>query len=445
VRVLLADPPAFTPWYDHELAAALARAGADVELRTSRFRFGDVPALKRHPRLVGGVVGAMLMRGSTTLDREQIAQRLETLRTTGNVNGGMQAAGIALDTRRDTLADALQLAADLLRHPAFPQEEFEQLRVQAITGLEAARKEPGTAASQALRAHFDPWPADHPLAFRSLDAQIAEWKALRRQDLVAFHHDFYGTAQGEIAIVGDFDPVAVKAQLQALFASWKSPTPYVAISTHYTAVAAESQRLETPDKANAVVAARANLPLNDTDPDYPALMVANHVLGAGTLASRLGKRLRETEGLTYGVSSSLTADASPDGKDDAGSLFIQAIAAPQNVDRLIAGLREEVARLVREGITAAELQDAVNAMLTQRAQARAGDDVVADILARNLYLGRTMAWSAAIDARLRALTVAQVNEALRANLKPEAVSVIKAGDFAKVAAGAAGAAPASKP
>ncbi|WP_460712664.1 M16 family metallopeptidase [Lysobacter terrae] len=400
----------------------------------ANFRFGDVATIKRHPAPAGSVAGAMLMRGSKTLSREQIAQRLDALRTTGSVGGGIQGAYISFDSRRDTLADALALAADLLRNPAFPQSEFEQLRLQAITGLEAARKEPGTVVSQAMGAHFDPWPVDHPLAFRSLDQQLAQWKALKLADVIAYHRDFYGTAQGELTIVGDFDPVPVKAQLQTLFADWSAPTPYVAIDTHYTDVAAESRRMETPDKANAVVAARSNLPLNDTDPDYAALMVANHVLGGGTLASRLGKRLRQKEGLTYGVSSSVNADSSPDGRDDAGSLAIQAIAAPQNVDRLITGLREEVATLVRDGITAKELQDAVNALLTQRAQARADDDVVASVLARNLYLGRTMAWSANIDAQLRALTVDQVNAAIRRHFKPETLSVYAAGDFAAASA-----------
>ena len=400
----------------------------------ANFRFGDVAAIKRHPDLAGSVAGAMLMRGSKSLSREQIAQRLDALRTTGSVGGGMQGAYISFDSRRDTLADALVLAADLLRNPGFPKDEFEQLRLQAITGLEAARKEPGTVVSQAMGAHFDPWPADHPLAFRSLDEQLAQWKALKLEDAIAYHRAFYGTSAGEIAIVGDFDPAAVKAQLQALFADWRSPVPYVAIDTRYTAVEAESRHMETPDKANAVVAVRGNLPLNDTDPDYAALIVANHVLGGGTLASRLGKHLREQEGLTYGVSSSLHADSSPDGTDDAGSLSIQAIAAPENVQRLIAGLREEVARLVREGITAKELGDGVGTLLTQRRQARADDDVVASLLARNLYLGRTMAWSANLDARLRALTVDQVNAAIRKHFKPETLSVYAAGDFAGASA-----------
>lgn len=400
---------------------------------TANFHFGDVESLKRIPAPAGSVAGAMLMRGSKTMSREQISQKLDALKTTGGVGGGIQGAVIDLDTRRATLAGALALAADLLKNPAFPEAEFEQLRMQAITGLEAARKEPNTAVSQAMAAHFDPWPADHPLRFKSLDEQLAQWKALKLADVIAFHRNFYGTAEGEIAIVGDFDSAEAKAQLAQLFPGWVSPKPYVPIDTHYTAVAPETKRMETPDKSNAVVAARFNLPLNDTDPDYPALLVANHVLGSSTLASRLGRRLRETEGLTYGVSSSLSADSSPDGKDNAGSLVIQAIAAPQNVDKLVAGLREEVAKLVRDGVREDELRSSVSAMLTQRQQARAEDDTVASALARNLYLDRTMAWSGDIDAKLKALTVEQVNAAIRRHFRPEMLSVYAAGDFAKAA------------
>ena len=99
----------------------------------------------------------------------------------------------------------------------------------------------------------------------------------------------------------------------------------------------------------------------------------------------------------------------------------------------MAGLREELAKLVRDGVSPAELKDAVSAMLTQRQQSRASDDAVAGALARNLYLGRTMAWSAEFDARLQALTVDQVNAAIRRRFKPETLSVYAAGDFAQAA------------
>src|SRR5690606_33456748 len=128
-----------------------------------------------------------------------------------------------------TLAETLDLLALVLREPTFPEEEFEQLRLQAITGLEASRSEPGSMASLALSRHFDPWPAGHPLRTESLEESLAAVRALTREDLVAFHRDFYGTAQGEIAIVGDFDPAAVRAQLERLFAGWRSARPYQSI------------------------------------------------------------------------------------------------------------------------------------------------------------------------------------------------------------------------
>jgi zinc protease len=229
--------------------------------------------------------------------------------------------------------------------------------------------------------------------------------------------------------------------LQALFPGWKSPKPFASISTHYTDVAAQHARFETPDKPNAVLLARSNLSLNDADADDPALMVANMILGGGTLKSRLGDRIRQKEGLSYGVASSLSADSSRVGRDDAGSLSVQAIAAPQNIAKVEAAMREEVARLVKDGVGADELRDAVSGLLTERQQNRASDGAIAGQLARNLFMDRTMAFSADIDAKLKALTVDQVNAAIRKHFKPDALSVIMAGDFAKAAATATTPAP----
>ncbi|MFD0739844.1 M16 family metallopeptidase [Lysobacter koreensis] len=407
----------------------------ETAIVTATFRFGDEHTLAGRD-VAAGITGALLMRGSQGLSREQITQRFDALKTQASVGGGLQSGGIVLNTRRAQLSEALALAADVLRTPTFPDSEFEQFRLQAITGLEAARKEPGTVAGQALAEHFEPWPEGHPLHGRSIDESLAALKALTLDEVRAFHRDFYGTATGEISIVGDFDVAAVKQQLQALFAGWKSPKPFATIATHYTDVAARRARFETPDKPNAVLLARANLSLNEADPDYPALIVANHILGGGTIKSRLGDRIRQKDGLSYGVSSDLNADASRVGRDDAGSLSIQAIAAPQNIDKVEAALREELARLVSDGISADELRDAVSGLLTQRQQARAADSTVAGLLARNLFMDRTMAFSAGIDAKLQALTVDEVNAAIRKHFKPDALSVYVAGDFAKAENGA---------
>lgn len=407
------------------------------------FQFGDLESIRRSPAPAASFAGRLLMRGSQQMTRAQIDKRFEALKTSANVAGGSQGAGISLQTRRGELAEALTLAADILRHPSFPESEFEQLRLQGITGLEASRKEPGTIAGQAQARAFDPWPAGHPLRFKSIEEQLANLKALKLEDVRAYHRDVYGTTQGQIAIVGDFDPEQVKPLLQSLFADWTPGVAHAPIATRYHAVGARKERFETPDKSSAIFIARQNLPLNDDHPQYAELLVANAIFGGSGLKSRLGDRVRQTEGLSYSIGSGISADSSRDGKDDAGSFSIQAIAAPQNAARLEAAVREELARFVRDGITEAELKDAVSGMLTQREQARASDGTVSSMLNSDAYLGRPMQRRAAFDARLEALTVADVNAAIRAFLKPEQLSVFEAGDFANAPAMSAATAPAT--
>ena len=402
----------------------------------AQFRFGDVASVTGRQD-AAGMAGAMLMRGSKSMTRQQIDQRFESLKTQANVGGGLQGATINLMTRKAQLADALALAADVLRNPAFPESEFEQLRLQSITGMEASRKEPGSIAGMALAQHFDPWPVGHPLHVQSLDESLAATRALKLKELVAFHRDFYGTAEGEIAIVGDFDPAVVRKQLESLFVGWKSSKPYAPIDTHFTDVAAVRESYETPDKPSAVLLARSNISLKVTDADYPALRVASDIFGGGALKSRLGDRIRQKEGLSYGVYSGINADDSRGGKDDGGSFIIQAIAAPENMAKVETAIREELARLVKDGVTSDELRDMVSGVLTQREQGRAEDATVAGMLTDQLNYGRTMEFTAALDARYKALTVDQVNAAIRKHLKPESVSVYVAGDFAKAAASAA--------
>ncbi|MES2858309.1 MAG: pitrilysin family protein [Pseudomonadota bacterium] len=401
------------------------------------FHFGDLDAMRRNLPITAMFTGGMLMHGSKSLTREQIDKRFEALKTNASISGDPQGASISLNTRRGELAEALAVAAEILRNPTFPQDEFEQMRLQAITAMEAARKEPGSIAGDAMGAAFDPWPADHPLRHRGFDEGMTELKALTLDDVRAYHRDVYGTAQGEIAIVGDFDPVAIKPLLEQLFAGWTPGVAYAPIPTRYNAVPASKQAFETPDKSSAVFLARHNLPLNDDDPAYAALMVANNIFGSSGLKSRLGDRVRQKDGLSYSIGSGISADVSRDGKDDAGSFSIQAIAAPQNSARLEAAVREELARLVKDGITEAELKDAVASMLTQRQQGRASDGAVAGMLNSDSFLGRPMLRRAEFDARLQALTVADVNAAIRRFLKPEHLSVFVAGDFANAAKAAA--------
>jgi len=153
--------------------------------------------------------------------------------------------------------------------------------------------------------------------------------------------------------------------MQQLFDDWKSPRPYQRIPVPYQDITPINQNLETPDKANAVFQAGMNLRLRDDNPDYPALIVGNYLLG-GSADSRLWRRIREQEGLSYNVASTLSASAF----DEQGEFNIYAIYAPENRARIESAVKEELARVMKEGFTAEEVETAKAGYLQARRVAR---------------------------------------------------------------------------
>ncbi len=392
-----------------------------------QFHFGDEAAITGRA-LMGHYAGGMLVLGTQTLSRGQIAERFEILKSAVSIGGNAQGAWIVATMPRENLIPVLTLAAEILRDPLFLESEFEQIRERVLTSLEAVRQRPERYADEARRSHFDLWPKGHPHAFRSLDEQLAEVRALRLDDVRAFHRDFYGTAVGEGAVVGDFDAAQLQPVLRTLFSGWRSPQPFCRIAAPYQPVAAVRESFETPDKASALLIAQIVFPLCTSDPDYVALTVANQILGGNPMASRLGERIRQKDGLSYNIDSHLWGSD----QDDGGGLSIQASAAPENMSKLESALVEELARFVRDGVSADELDNAREGLLSALAHGRAKDEHVAEILRRNLYLGRTMAWVTIFEQRIRDLTVAKINAVIQSYLHPASLSLFIAGDFAGV-------------
>ncbi len=172
------------------------------------------------------------------------------------------------------------------------------------------------------------------------------------------------------------------------------------------------------------------LKLRDDDADYPALIVGNTMLGGGFLNSRLATRIRQQDGLSYTVSSQLSADA----LDRVGSFSVFAICAPQNMARVEKDAQEELARALAAPFTAAEIATAKSGLLQSRQVGRSTDGALAGELVRHLYLGRDFTWDARIEKALAGVTADSIQKALRTHLDPNAMITVKAGDFAKSAA-----------
>jgi zinc protease len=288
---------------------------------------------------------------------------------------------------------------------------------------------------------LSPYPRGHPLYAAPIDEQIAQLKALTVEEVRQAYRDFAGANNGDITVVGDFAPDSVTRLATSLFGSFSNSKPYARMVRVLPKVAQGDRQIETPDKANAIFVAASALPMQEEDPDYPALALANAVLGGGSgLDNRMMTRLRQKDGVSYGAGTQFSARP----KDKVAQFVAFAIYAPENLGKVETGFREEMARFVKEGVTDAEVEKARTGLLQQRLQARASDVGQVGLLAGNLFWGRTMAHEAAFDAKLKALTAAQVNAAITRYLGPANFFVVKAGDYAGAAKKKA-AAPVVKP
>ena len=176
----------------------------------------------------------------------------------------------------------LRLAAEILRQPAFPADEFEQLKQQRLAGLEQAKSEPQVLGQVQLQRHLRPYPKGDVRYVPTIEESIADVKAVTLDDAKKFYTDFYGASNGEFSVVGDFDAAEISKLASELFGCVEVATPVHASGRYLPAhVPPIDQSIETPDKANAVFIAGTQSQRARHGSDYAALVLGNFMLGGG--------------------------------------------------------------------------------------------------------------------------------------------------------------------
>jgi zinc protease len=388
---------------------------------TLTLHWGDEKSLTNR-EVACGFAGSMLMRGTQKKSRAQLKEAFEALNATASVGG----SGASIEVRGENLIPALRLVAEALREPSFPRSEFDEMKRAALTGAEAQRNEPSALAGVRLARHLQEYAPGHPHYTPTLDERIALMQAATLQDAVACYRQLYGATGAEFVAVGEFDPAALARAVDELFGAWKTPQPFRRVPERYAERPGVEDVLVTPDKANATLRAGLNLRMRDDHADFPALVVANHLLG-GSSTARLQARVREKEGLSYSTYSNFYSSA----LDESASFRVASTFAPQNRERVERAIRDELARAVRDGFSAEEIEAGKRSFLEARRLARAQDRALAGRIGHYLFVKRTFAWDIEFEDRIAKLTPAQVNGALRRHIDPARLSVVVAGDLKK--------------
>jgi zinc protease len=389
-------------------------------------RYGDEKSLFGKSA-IAGIAGGLLMRGTKNKSRQQIQDEIDRLKAQMNVSGGPTSATASIETIEANLPGALRLAAEILREPAFPESEFETVRQQRIAGAEAGRSEPQVLALTEFRRRLASYPRGDPRYVSSADEQIEDLKKVTIGDVRQFYQEFYGASVGEVAVAGQFNTPEIAKLAAELFGNWKSPGSYTRVTSMYRKTVASDHKIETPDKQNAFFVAAQQVKLTDEDADYPALLMANYMFGGSGLGTRLSRRIRDKEGLSYVVQS----DFSVPTKDDAAIFLGVALSAPQNTPKVEASFRDELAKTLKEGFTADEVAAAKKAWLQERGMSRSEDGALVGLFAARQRFDRTLKFDESLETKVAALTAEQISEAFRRHIDPATLVSVKAGDFKK--------------
>lgn len=399
--------------------------GNSVDARLT-LRFGDMNNLKGK-ETAGQFVASMLDKGTSDMSRQQIQDELDRLKATVRIFGGSSSASVMITTEESYLVEVIELVGKMLKDPAFSEEEFAKLKEEELAGIESQQSEPQAIANKKFSRIMNPYPKGDVRYVMTFEEEIEAVNNLTLDEVKDFYKNFYGTTDATMAVVGDFDEAAVKKTILETFDGWKSPKGYTRIPDPYQEIKPVNETINTPDKANAMFFAGMPLNIQDSDPDYPALVMGNFMLGGGFLNSRLATRIRQQEGLSYGVGSFFNASA----HERSGIFGSYAMYAPENAAKLEAAYKEEIQKVLTDGFTAEELEAAISGYIQSRGMNRSNDRSMSATLNNYLELDRDMMWDAEMEKKIQSLTPEQVNKAMAKYIDINKLVFVKAGDFEK--------------
>ena len=378
------------------------------------------------------MVAELMGEGSATQGRQQLQDALVRLHAGLTITSGNQFARLNILAEKDTLLPAMKIAFDVLRHPRFPPDSVPRMRGAHIAAIEAGRSDLAVMMGQATRAHVNAargtkW--GEPGYFPSIDDQLAEYRDTTIADLRDFYDRYWSANRADVAVVGAVPDGLAEVVEQGL-GDWKKPgapawEPY---EPRHADMGSVRFDVQVDDKTSASLRMWHGLALNRADADYAPLLLAAHILGGGSLESRLNTRVRRELGLSYGASARLSADF----RGDDGGIAIDATFAPQNREKVIAAITAELAAFAQDGPTEAELARARHDILEGLRQSRASDAELAGTLNLFASLDRDWAWLGACDAALEHVTLARLDEVWRRRMKGQPFMVTTGGDFKSV-------------
>ncbi|MEA5506452.1 pitrilysin family protein [Halotia wernerae UHCC 0503] len=358
-----------------------------------------------------------LINGTQTKDALTLAKTLEDQGSSLDFSASREGVNISGNGLSANLPTLVQTLADMLQNATFPKEQLDLSRQRALTSLQIQLDDPSGLGRKVFQQAI--YPENHP--FHSFPT-VESLKSITRDDLLSFYKEHYRPDTTTIALVGDFNPILVKILLSKSFSNWQATGKPPVLNLPTVSLPETSTRLnkEIPGKAEAVTYIGYN-GISRTDPRFYAALVLNQILGGDTLSSRLGTEIRDRLGLTYGIYSGFAAGINP------GPFLIQMQTAPGDAQKAIISTIALLKQLREQGVTEAELNTAKRSITNSYPVDLANPSDVSSIILNNAIFGLSRTEIREFPQRIQAVTMAQVQQAIKELIQPDNLVIVTAG------------------
>ena len=358
-------------------------------------------------------------RGTKDRTAEMIAEQLDYRGVSISINATRHTQVFNCTCLSEDFDFILQLMGDIISEPSTPTDEVEKRRAEIITAIRQDEDNPAVVATEKLFELL--YPDGHPYG-RPAKGKIETLEAIDRSVLELFHKARFSPSVLSLVVVGDVTPARALAVAAKVFGRWSAPIP-------------KSVTLPSPPHApqrRECVAAMMNKSQVDiaygfttitrADPRYYAFTLMNNALGQYSLGGRLGDSIRERQGMAYYAFSAFDANVieSP--------LIIRAGVNPANVDRAVASIDQEIARIARDGLSAEELADCQRYLIGSMPRMLETNAAIARFLQTAEFFGLGTDHDLHLPTLLNAVTLDEVNAAA-ATLSPDRAALVIAGPY----------------
>jgi zinc protease len=364
--------------------------------------------------------GMMLDRGTKSLDKFSIAEKLDNVGAEISFTVGVQSLEIHAKCLRKDLPLIIDTLAAELRTPALLVGEFNKAKQQLVGELEASTQDSGALAAEAFgRALF---PEGHPNRPHTMKEYIAAAKAASLEELKAFQVKYYGPAHMTLVVVGDVTDADTQADIAKAFSGWSGGQDYFRAAKP-AAATANVITVPLADKPSVTVLFGQSSGLRYSDPDNLALRLGTAILGRG-FTGRLMSTVRDKEGLTYNIGASMSEDSIVDGAWEISASF-----APALLNKGVESTRREVNSWWKDGVTDQELASRKQGVVGSYFVSLSTTLGLAETILTNAQRGLDPSWLDAYPKAVKALTRDQVNAAIRSHLNPNTMALVEAGSI----------------